>query len=75
MLPKELPYIASLAFKSKWILFFLRILNVILSSYVSGGDRVNIITSLLIKVIINKQISINLSQFSANILLEYNLVL
>jgi len=47
----------------------------VMSSYVSGGDRFNIITSLLIKVVIIKQISIFLFRFYVNIFLEYNLML
>jgi hypothetical protein len=42
---------------------------------VSGGVSFNIMTSLLIKVIIIKMISIYLFAFNANKFLEYNLLL
>jgi hypothetical protein len=47
----------------------------LLFSYVSGGVRFSIMTSLLTKVIINKKISIDLFTINENILLEYNLLL
>jgi len=47
----------------------------LLFSYVSGGVRFSIMTSLLIKIIIKKKFSTDIFPINENILLEYNLLL